>query len=155
MSSLFQKVKIFTKVQISAFTGGVVSYMVTVFIREIFLFHLLHAHDISYYQSLVAVGIGETIGALINFTLNKTWAFKIKGNTYKHGASSQFGRFVLVVIQSIFFKATGVHFLATHFPVIDYKVWLLFVYAMVSLGNYALQRYWVFNYVPKNTNSQV
>lgn len=152
MSSLFQKVITFTKAQISAFAGGVVSYVITIFIREIYLHQLLHAHDISYKQSLMAVGTGEIIGALVNFTINKTWTFKLKGNTYKHGIYSQFGRFAFVVAQSIFFKATGVHFLASHFTFLDYKVWLLFVYAIVSLNNFLLQRYWVFNSIPAKNN---
>lgn len=149
---MLDKIFTFAKAQVSAFVGGATSYIVTVLLREIFLHHSLHAHDISYVQSLIAVGAGETIGAVMNFTINKTWAFKSKDSEYKHKFFVQFGRFIFVVFQSILFKATGVHILASSFSKIDFKIWLLFIYFLVSICNYLLQRYWVFSRVKLSRN---
>ena len=144
---MLEKIFTFAKAQVSAFVGGMTSYVVTVLLREVFLHHAVYERDINYFQSIVAVGIGEILGAIVNFTINKTWAFKAKGSTYKHTLFVQFSRFVFVVAQSILLKATGVHLLTLIFSKIDFKIWLLFVYFLVSIGNYLLQRYWVFKRV--------
>lgn len=146
---MWEKIFTFAKAQVSAFAGGVVSYVVTVLLREVFLHNYPPlSHDISYFQSYIAVGAGEILGAIVNFTLNKTWALKSKGSKYKHRFFVQFGRFVFVVFQSILLKATGVHLLTKFISSVDFKIWLLFIYFLVSIGNYLLQRYWVFNRVP-------
>lgn len=150
---MLEKIFTFAKAQVSAFVGGVTSYVVTVLLREIFLHHASHSHDINYIQSLVVVGAGEILGAVVNFTINKTWAFKSKGSTYKHKFFVQFSRFVFVVAQSILFKATGVHLLSSFFSKIDFKIWLLFIYFLVSITNYLLQRYWVFKRVAASANN--
>lgn len=120
---------IFLRAQLSAFTGGICDYALMIGLTE-------YGH-LFYCNSIVISGI---FGAVINFSLNRYWAFKQTGVS----SSIQLQKFVLVVIGSIILKSSGT-FLLTEFLKIDYRVSRLFVDAIISLGfNFTLQKYWVF-----------
>lgn len=125
MGSLLQ----FLKAQLSAFIGGVFDYCIMLLCTE-----LLHIHY------TVSIVISGSLGAVVNFSINKYWTFKANAPIGK-----QLPKFVLVVIGSILFKSTGT-FLVTEYIHIDYKISRLIVELIISLGfNYPMQKYWVFN----------
>lgn len=124
---------IFSKAQLSAFVGGLTDYFVMIFFTELF-----HLH---YTLSIV---IGGIIGAIVNFSLNKTWTFRSRDVAYKNTVRQQLMRFVLVVINSIFLKSMGTYAITT-FLKLDYKISRIIVDLIVSIAfNYTLQRFWVF-----------
>lgn len=130
---LFSKIIIFSKAQISAFTGGIVDYLFMVFLTEIFNLH--------YTISIVSGGI---IGSIVNFNLNKYWTFRSKDILYKYSGKKQLFRFIIVVLNSIFWKDTGTYII-TEFLHFDYKISRIIVDIIVSLAfNFTLQKYWVF-----------
>jgi len=132
---MFTKLFIFLKAQVSALIGGSVDYLIMIFITEFF-----HVHY------TISIAIGGIIGAIINFTLNKTWSFKTK-RKYKNSGRTQFLRFILVVFNSITLKSVGTY-LVTTFLRIDYKISRLIIDLIVSLAfNYTLQKQWVFKKV--------
>jgi len=124
-----KKILPFLKAQLSAFLGGIVDYGVMLLCKEIF--------GLSVSLSICISGI---IGAVVNFTINRVWAFK-KDDA---AVGNQLWKFVLVVIGSILLKSQGTPFLS-ELTGIDYKITRLIVELIVSLGfNYPLQRFWVF-----------
>jgi putative flippase GtrA len=137
---MFNWLKTFTKAQLSAFIGGVSDYGIMVFLTEVIFGE-------AYYP--LSIAISGTLGAVINFSLNKYWAFRPKEQCYKFTLPQQLRRFIIVVISSILLKITGT-WLITHFIGIDYKISRLITDLFVSLGfNYSLQRYWVFSKASK------
>lgn len=128
MKSVF----VFAKAQVSAFTGGLIDYLVMILCTE-----LLHIHY------TISIGIGGIIGALFNFSVNRYWTFS--GNKASHlPAKIQLTKFIFVVAGSITLKSSGT-FLLTNWLKLDYKITRIIVDIIVSLGfNYVLQKYWVF-----------
>ncbi len=130
---MLNQVFVFVKAQFSAFVGGITDYMIMIFFTEIF-----HIH---YTLSIV---IGGVIGAIINFSLNKSWTFHTKDIPYEDSYAKQLMKFVLVVANSIFLKSTGTYLITTYLGV-DYKISRLFTDLFVSIAfNYTLQKFWVF-----------
>ncbi len=124
-----QQIFAFAKAQASAFIGGVFDYGVMVFCKEVVGLDVKNA-----------IRISGALGAVVNFSLNRYWAFQ-QGDSPLGG---QVWKFILVVLGSIFLKSEATPFLSQVFD-IDYKVGRLVVELVVSLGfNYPLQRYWVF-----------
>lgn len=133
MKKLFEEARIFAKAQLSAFIGGIVDYLLMIFITEVFGIHYT-----------ISIGISGIIGAIVNFTLNRRWSFHSKTIKYRHTRTNQLTRFVLVVINSIILKSAGTY-LFTSLLNIDYKISRIMTDLIVSLGiNYTLQRHWVF-----------
>ena len=132
-NTLFEKIYVFAKAQVSAFVGGITDYGVMVFFTEVF-----HVHY------TISIAIGGIIGAVVNFSLNRSWTFRSTELPYKNSINKQMIKFVLVVLNSILFKSSGT-FLVTTFLNIDYKISRIIVDLIVSLAlNYNLQKYWVF-----------
>lgn len=128
-----QRLFVFIKAQLSAFIGGMADYSVMIFITEVFNVHYT-----------ISIAIGGIIGAVINFSLNKTWTFKSSNRKYKSGFIGQMWKFVIVVAGSISLKSSGT-FLITQYLHIDYKISRLMVDLVVSLlFNFNLQKHWVF-----------
>jgi putative flippase GtrA len=133
---MLEKLLIFTKAQVSAFIGGVVDYLLMIFFTEVF-----HVHY------TISIAIGGFVGAIVNFSLNKSWTFHSKHLPYKNHISKQLMKFMFVVINSIILKSSGTYYITT-FLKIDYKVSRLGVDLIVSLiFNYMLQKHWVFKKV--------
>jgi putative flippase GtrA len=92
----------------------------------------------------VSIVIGGIIGAVVNFSINKKWAFNSKNDHYQHSMRKQLLKFLLVVVNSIFLKSIGTFAITTMLS-LDYKISRLVTDLFVSIGfNYTLQRYWVF-----------
>lgn len=119
----------FAKAQLSAFLGGVIDYLVMIFITEVL--------GIFYSISIVISGL---LGAIANFSLNRYWAFK----STEASTKAQLHKFIFVVLGSVALKSSGT-FLFTETLQIDYKITRLMVDAIVSIGfNFTLQKFWVF-----------
>lgn len=126
---------VFAKAQVSSFTGGVVDYLIMIAFTEWLGIH--------YAVSILFSGI---LGAAVNFTINRYWAFNWNGHR-REPIGSQLMKFAVVVAGSIFLKSSGT-FLVTTFLSLDYRISRLFVELIVSYGfNYVLMRYWVFRLV--------
>jgi putative flippase GtrA len=123
----------FSKAQASAFSGGIVDYLVMLFLTEVLHFHYT-----------ISIAIGGVIGAFVNFSLNKNWTFRSRDIPYTHSANIQSFRFVLVVINSIVMKDLGTYIITNQLQ-LDYKISRIIVDLFVSLAfNFTLQKYWVF-----------
>jgi putative flippase GtrA len=119
----------FLKAQASAFVGGLVDYLVMITCTEIFGVH--------YPFSILISG---SIGAIVNFSINRKWTFHAENGNLKY----QVPRFIIMVIGSIFLKSGGTY-LITNWLNINYKISRVITDLIVSLGfNYTLQNYWVF-----------
>ncbi len=130
---MFDKLKIFVKAQFSAFTGGVCDYFIMIFLTEV----------VGIYYT-VSIAIACILGAVINFSINKSWTFSAKKTVYHFSLTQQLWRFMLVLISGIMLKIFGTWFFTT-FAHIDYKISRIITDLLVSLFfNYVLQRYWVF-----------
>jgi putative flippase GtrA len=93
----------------------------------------------------VSIAIACTLGAIMNFSVNKIWTFYSKNSSYKFSLTQQLWRFLFVVVSSIGLKMLGTYLLTTYSH-IDYKISRLITDVIVSIFyNYMLQRYWVFN----------
>ena len=131
--STFAKFKVFIKAQLSAFIGGMTDYAIMIFFTEVFHLHYT-----------ISIVIGGVIGAVVNFSLNKTWTFYSNDKLYKNSMRKQLLKFIFVVFNSILLKSSGTYAITTYLN-IDYKISRLITDLFVSLGfNYTLQRYWVF-----------
>ncbi|WP_442591562.1 GtrA family protein [Pedobacter sp. AW31-3R] len=123
---------VFAKAQASAFTGGIVDYLIMVACTE-----LLHIH---YTLSILISGM---IGAIVNFSINRHWTFR-HGEHTSPAIAGQLFKFCTVVAGSIVLKSSGTYLLTTWLG-IDYKISRVITDIIVSLGfNYVLQKYWVF-----------
>lgn len=130
---MIEKLFMFTKAQVSCGIGGVVDYIVMILCTELLGIHYT-----------ISIAIGGIIGAFINFSLNKSWAFQSKDNNYKHSYGNQLLRFAIVALNSILLKAAGTYCITTYLH-IGYKFSRIITDLIVSLGiNYTLQRNWVF-----------
>lgn len=139
---MFDRIRVFLKAQVSAFIGGVTDYLIMILATECLGIH--------YTLSIV---IGGIIGAVVNFSLNRDWTFRKAGSPYKLSLTAQFGKFCLVVLNSILLKSTGTWVVTTACN-LDYKISRILVDLVVSLGfNFTLQKYWVFakNRYPGNS----
>ncbi|GHE46085.1 GtrA family protein [Sphingobacterium griseoflavum] len=119
----------FGKAQISAFLGGLSDFAIYTYCLQMLAYSAHGANVIS-----------GSLGAIVNFLLNRYWAFDNKTTAI----GKQIWKFVLVVIGSITLKSTGIYLL------VDYLFFnpfysKLIVEILVSLGfNFTLQKYWVF-----------
>lgn len=122
----------FAKAQLSAFLGGILDYIVMIACTE-----LLHIHY------TISIIISGTIGAVLNFYLNRYWSFRDqKSNEAPVG--NQLIKFCLMVAGSVLLKAFGTYILTSGMK-LDYRISRLVIDLIVSLGfNYVLQNYWVF-----------
>ncbi len=128
MKSVF----VFAKAQVSAFTGGLLDYLVMILCTE-----LLHIHY------TISIAIGGVIGAVLNFSVNRYWTFTAS-KASQVPVGFQLVKFVFVVAGSIMLKSSGTYLL-TNLLALDYKITRIMVDIIVSLGfNYVLQKYWVF-----------
>jgi putative flippase GtrA len=108
-------------------------YVIMILLTEVFGIHYT-----------LSIAIACTLGAVMNFFVNKKWAFYSKNSFYKFSLPQQLWRFLFVVVSSIALKMLGTYML-TRYVHIDYKISRLITDALVStLYNYMLQRYWVF-----------
>jgi putative flippase GtrA len=128
-----RRLRVFIKAQTSAFTGGMCDYAIMISLTE--LMGVYYA---------ISIAISCLLGAVVNFSLNKTWSFYSKEAGYRFSLPQQLWRFVLVVVSSIVLKIMGT-WLITSFAHIDYKISRITTDLIVSLCfNYVLQHYWVF-----------
>jgi putative flippase GtrA len=133
LKKIIDSLIVFSKAQLSAFLGGVTDYFIMIFFTEVF-----HVHY------TISIAIGGIIGAIINFSLNKTWTFRSKNKAYKNSWSQQLMRFILVVINSITLKSLGTYIITSYLK-LDYKISRIIIDLFVSIAfNYTLQRFWVF-----------
>ena len=131
----------FVKAQLSAFSGGILDYLVMVFCTEV-----LHIHY------TISIAIGGIIGAVLNFSVNRYWTFN-RNNASTSPVGMQLVKFIFVVAGSIALKSSGTY-LFTNWLKLDYKITRIIVDIIVSLSfNYVLQKYWVFR-KPKVEESQ-
>ena len=125
-------VKIFFKAQLSAFSGGITDYALMILLTE-----KLHIHF------TLSILISGTIGGIVNFSINRYWAFK-SAIAYHNTKHHQFLRFLIVVFGSISLKSTGTYLLHRSLSM-DYRIGRLIIDLMVSYGfNFPLMKLWVF-----------
>jgi putative flippase GtrA len=135
---MFKQLIIFSKAQLSAFTGGLCDYGIMIFLTEIMGIHYVFS-----------IAVACILGAVVNFSLNRTWSFYSRGKSYKFSSTQQLVRFAVVLVSSILLKISGTYLL-TSFAGIDYKISRIITDIIVSLGyNYVLQRFWVFTKAEK------
>ena len=134
-------VKLFLKAQVSAFSGGVTDYGLMILLTE-----WLHIHF------TISILISGTLGGIVNFCINRFWAFK-SNDGYCRSTSGQLIRFFTVVLGSISLKSAGTYLLHSSLN-LDYKLGRLLIDSIVSYGfNYPLMKYWVFK-INKLSNSE-
>ena len=123
-------VYIFARAQASAFTGGMTDYLIMLVCTELLAIHYT-----------VSIVLGGIVGAIVNFSVNRYWAFQSRQSTVQR----QLSKFITVVAGSILLKSSGTYFF-TNWLSIDYKISRVMIDIIVSLGfNFTLQKYWVFN----------
>lgn len=119
----------FGKAQVSAFLGGLFDFVVYTLGIQVLGF--------TAYISNILSG---SLGAVVNFTINRYWTFSNTGTPVQ----KQLGRFVIVVVGSIFLKSAGIFFLVDYLSFNPYYSKIV-VEIVVSLGfNFLMQKYWVF-----------
>ena len=131
---MFRKKAIFTflKAQVAAFLGGITDYGLMILLTEVFKLHFTFS-----------ILISGTVGAVINFSINRFWVFKNQCG-YSSRINSQLFKFALVVLGSISLKSFGTLVFQKVFQ-IDYRIGRLITDLFVSYGfNYPLIKYWVF-----------
>ncbi|WP_163411382.1 GtrA family protein [Flavobacterium ajazii] len=131
---MFRKKSIFTflKAQVAAFIGGITDYGLMIVLTEVFKLHFTFS-----------ILISGTVGAIINFSINRFWVFKNQCGYSSH-INSQLLKFAMVVLGSISLKSLGTLIFQKVF-LIDYRIGRLITDLFVSYGfNYPLIKYWVF-----------
>ncbi|CAA9200647.1 hypothetical protein FLA105534_03158 [Flavobacterium bizetiae] len=131
---MFSKKSIITflRAQVAAFIGGITDYGLMILLTEVGKLHFTFS-----------ILISGTIGAIINFSINRFWVFKNQSGYSSH-INSQLLKFALVVLGSISLKSFGTLVLQKAFQ-IDYRIGRLITDSFVSYGfNYPLIKYWVF-----------
>ena len=124
---------VFLRAQFSAFIGGVSDYIIMLICVELFGMHYIPA-----------IAVGATFGAVINYSISRSWAFKAD----QEKISSQFVKYAMVSFGSLVLKTLGT-FILTECVLIDYRISKLLTDGIVAFGfNYTLQRYWVFKQKP-------
>lgn len=125
----YSSILTFIKAQVSAFVGGLVDYLAMIICTDLFGVHYT-----------LSILISGSIGAIINFSINRKWTFRAEKGNLKY----QLPKFIIMVIGSIFLKSAGTY-LVTNWLNINYKISRVITDLIVSLGfNYTLQNYWVF-----------
>lgn len=133
----------FGKAQVSALSGGLSDYAIMVILTEVFL--------VKYTISILISGI---IGAAINFSLNRRWAFNSEED-FHHSLKSQLIKFAVVIGGSILLKSAGTFFV-TEGSGLDYKISRVAVDLLISYSfNYPLIRYWVFKKAKSESKTRV
>jgi putative flippase GtrA len=130
---MFKKKSIFTflQAQVAAFLGGITDYGLMILLTEVFKLHFTFS-----------ILISGTVGAIINFSINRFWVFKNQSGN--NNINSQLLKFALVVLGSISLKSFGTLILQKIFQ-IDYRIGRLITDSFVSyVFNYPLIKYWVF-----------
>ncbi|KRD12085.1 polysaccharide biosynthesis protein GtrA [Flavobacterium sp. Root901] len=138
---MLSKKSIFTflQAQVAAFIGGSTDYGFMILLTEIFKLHFTFS-----------ILISGTLGAIINFSINRIWVFKNQCG-YNSQINRQLLKFALVVLGSISLKSLGTLILQKGFQ-IDYRIGRLITDTFVSYGfNYPLIRYWVFREMRSNS----
>ncbi|APA00270.1 GtrA family protein [Flavobacterium commune] len=138
---MFKKKSILTflQAQVAAFVGGITDYGLMILLTEVVELHFSFS-----------ILISGTVGAIINFSINRFWVFKNQSGYSSH-INSQLFKFALVVLGSISLKSFGTLIFQKLFQ-IDYRIGRLITDLFVSYGfNYPLIKYWVFR-VKKNPN---
>ncbi|WP_343697890.1 GtrA family protein [Flavobacterium sp.] len=131
---MFSKKSIFTflQAQVAAFLGGITDYGLMILLTEVFKLHFTFS-----------ILISGTVGAIMNFSINRFWVFKNQCD-YSSRINSQLFKFAMVVLGSISLKSFGTFILHNLFQ-IDYRIGRLITDSFVSYGfNYPLIKYWVF-----------
>ena len=131
---MFPKKSVFTflRAQVAAFLGGITDYGLMILLTEVFQLHFTFS-----------ILISGTVGAIINFSINRFWVFKNQSGYSSH-INSQLFKFALVVLGSISLKAFGTLIFQKVFQ-IDYRIGRLITDLFVSYGfNYPLIKNWVF-----------
>lgn len=131
---MFKKKSIFTflQAQVAAFLGGLTDYGLMILLTEIFKLHFTFS-----------ILISGSVGAIINFSINRFWVFK-NHSGYSSHINSQLFKFALVVLGSISLKSFGTLILQKALQ-IDYRIGRIMTDSFVSYGfNYPLIKYWVF-----------
>ncbi|WDF61822.1 GtrA family protein [Flavobacterium sp. KACC 22758] len=122
----------FLQAQVAAFLGGITDYSLMILLTEVFKLHFTFS-----------ILISATVGAIINFSINRFWVFKDQCG-YSCHINSQLLKFAVVVLGSISLKSFGTLILQKTFQ-IDYRIGRLITDSFVSYGfNYPLIKYWVF-----------
>jgi len=123
---------VFLRAQVSAFFGGAIDYLIMLYCVEI-----LHIHY------LPAIAVGGLVGAVVNYTISRNWAFASKSESIR----KQFLKYAIVSIGSIILKSFGT-FILTETTNFDYRITRLLIDGIVAFGfNFTLQRFWVFKQV--------
>jgi len=131
---MFRKKSIvtFLQAQVAAFLGGITDYGLMILLTEVFKLHFTFS-----------ILISGTVGAVINFSINRFLVFKNQSG-YSSPINSQLFKFALVVLGSISLKSFGTLILQRVFQ-IDYRIGRLIIDSFVSYGfNYPLIKNWVF-----------
>jgi putative flippase GtrA len=96
----------------------------------------------------ISIVIGGIIGAVVNFLINRYWAFK-SNSSYTSTAGGQLVKFASVAAGSILLKSSGTYLITENFK-LDYRISRLIVDAFVAYGfNFVLMKYWVFKKLPE------
>lgn len=127
------KLKVFLKSQFSGFIGGVIDFIVMLLMTEIFGWHYVNG-----------IILGAIIGAIVNYYINRRWAFKAR----EEAVQSQLFKFFLVACGSLILKCLGTYSL-TEYVAVDYRIARLIMDLMVSwCFNFVLMYFWVFKTKP-------
>ncbi|MBD1427282.1 GtrA family protein [Sphingobacterium arenae] len=119
----------FGKAQLSAFLGGLFDFAVYSVGIQVLGF-----------TACISNIISGSLGAVVNFTINRYWTF----DSTSTPVGQQLGKFVVVVIGSIFLKSLGIFLLVDHLLMNPYYSKII-IEILVSLGfNFLMQKYWVF-----------
>ncbi|WP_119791375.1 GtrA family protein [Flavobacterium anhuiense] len=141
---MFKKKSIFTflRAQVAAFLGGLTDYGLMILLTEIFKLHFTFS-----------ILISGSVGAIINFSINRFWVFK-NHSGYSSCINKQLFKFALVVLGSISLKSFGTLILQKTFQ-IDYRIGRIITDSFVSYGfNYPLIKYWVFRVNEKQSATE-
>ncbi len=130
---VISELKTLSKAQISAFIGGMVDYATMIYLTD-----KLHIY---FTYSIIVSGF---VGAIVNFTLNRTWSFKERDKEYSDPLKYQLLKFIPVVLNSVFLKSF-ITYSIVRFTHLNYKISRILTDIIVSVGvNYPLQKIWVF-----------